>query len=210
MNPILLSIAAHFAVLKWMDGEERAVEEVQDRPIDAAVLNRWMRAWGLGLIGVNRLQLAAHLENRSPVIVEDLQQGQRNVPAIVAREVQTLIDRGIAAHPETSLMSKFVFSLRPDLGVPIDRYVRRGIRHRHPGPVTGNHGYAIYFGLFNRFLEECREAVQAAGLVQAFQPMLDAGFMTENMFTRRTADKYLWLLGKFPAETLREWGAGQP
>jgi len=44
--------------------------------------------------------------------------------------------------------------------------------------------------------EQCPEALQPTELVQTFQPMLDAGFMTENMFTRRTADKYLWLPGK--------------
>ena len=194
--PIFLRMAVSQAMFKWMDSEKYAVNIIQDNPLDQNDLRAWMRAFGLWSFvrDVNLEQLASEFNACIPHLY---QAEEQQLLDEVLKQAAHLTDDGIILDPHAKLMSKFAFCLRPNIGVPFDQLVHRGLG-RHFGRNIGHHDYSNYVAKFNEFFEECDAALQSAGLIEDFREILHPDFMDECVFRRRAADKYLWILGRLP------------
>ena len=194
--PIFLRIAVSYAMFKWMDGERYAVNIIQDNPLDQNDLRAWMRAFGLWSFvrDINLEQLASELNACIPHLN---QAEEQQLPDEVLKLAAHLTDNGIVRDPHARLMSKFAFCLRPNIGVPFDQLVYRGLG-RHFGRNIRHHDYPNYVAKFNEFFEKCDAALQSAVLIEDFQDILHPDFMDEFVFRRRAADRYLWILGRLP------------
>ncbi|MCY4149085.1 MAG: hypothetical protein OXF73_07020 [Gammaproteobacteria bacterium] len=199
----LLHIAAPFAVYQWVNGERRAVDDVRDirKPLQDVFLN-WLRVWrvGRGMSEPTCMELARELDGcRHYLLTLDHNQDLKALPTWVeGHRKQLMLDINDINRQETSLLSKFVFSLRPDIGVPIDKYVREGIRLYDGGQEIERHEYVNYFYRFNQFFQEFDQALTNTVLVDTARNFWqDPPYSMEMpIFRRRAADKYLWMLGK--------------
>ena len=102
---------------------------------------------------------------------------------------------------QTSLMSKFAFSLRPEALVPYDKRARAGIRSAIGARVI-EHDYVDYMDKFNtHILPAAENALDTHNisekLIADWQPI-----MTKKLFVRRTADKLFMVLGGFDPKNL--------
>ena len=198
--PIFLRMAVSYAMFKWIDSEKYAVGLIQDNPLDQNDLRAWMRAFGLWSFvrDVNLEQLASELNACIPHLN---QAEEQQLPDEVLKQATYLTDNDIVHDPHARLMSKLAFCLLPNIGVPFDQLVHRGLG-RHFGENIRHHDYLNYVSKFNEFFEECDAALQSARLIEDFQDILHPDFMDEFVFRRRATDKYLWILGRLPIGVL--------
>ena len=191
-----LEVAARSAIRTWAGGEGRMSREIRELgAIDEAFLRRWLGLWMLarsnptpyrpllaGELGtVVRPALIAAPEEQLPALVSDLARGLKAAGAT----------RGL----QTSLVSKFAFSLRPEVIVPYDKRARQGLGEMF-GRRLPDHDYPAYLAAFDQFYSAFSVHPDVIEITEAMRDDW-ATVMSERLFLRRTADKYFMLLGGF-------------
>lgn len=212
----LLQIAAPYAIYKWAESEKYSVEEIQSYSrIDENVLSGWLRKWGLSQALIKHRpspkttsmqeiheRLANSLCEIRPLL---LGSRKKDIPHIVEKSVKKLQDDGVTIARQTSLISKFAFSLRPDITAPYDSYARGGLKVYY-GRKIDDHDYLVYFKKFNQFANECSKELDETLLTTILQPLWGP-LMNKTVFKHRTADKLLMILGGLlPTDNLESWG----
>ncbi len=144
--PIFLRMAVSYAMFKWIDSEKYAVNIIQDNPIDQNDLRAWMRAFGLGhrAQDINLEQLASELNACIPHLN---QAEEQQLSDEVLKQAAHLTDKGIVHDPHVRLICILAFCLRPNIGVPFNQLVHRGLG-RHFGENIRHHDYSNYASKF--------------------------------------------------------------
>jgi hypothetical protein len=123
------------------------------------------------------------------------------LPELVEKLVIKMQAANAAKNRQTSLMSKFAFSLRLETLSTYDKLARSGIR-RARGAKVIEHDYVNYMEKFNTYiLPAAGEAPDRQNisdeLIEDWQPI-----MTKEIFVRRTADKLFMVPGGFDPKNL--------
>lgn len=196
-----LKVAARSAIRTWAGEEGRMSREIRELVvIDEEFLQHWLGVWMLArsnptpyrrllareLGTVVRPALIAAPEERLLALVTDLARGLQTAGAT----------RGL----QTSLVSKFAFSLRPEVIVPYDRRARQGLGEMF-GRRLPDHDYPAYLAAFHRFAGSFSAHLDETGVTAAMRDDW-APVMSERLFRMRAADKYFMLLGGFPVERM--------
>ena len=196
-----LEVAARSAIRTWAGGEGRMSREIRELgAIDEAFLRRWLGLWMLARANalVYRPRLAAELGTvvRPALIAAP----EERLPALVSELADGLEAAGATKGVQTSLVSKFAFSLRPEVIVPYDKRARQGLGAMF-GRRLPDHDYSAYLAAFHRFAESFSAHLDETGVAAAMRDDW-APVMSERLFRMRAADKYFMLLGGFPVERM--------
>ena len=122
------------------------------------------------------------------------------------KEIEELVPQaqnevGLTGKP-TSMMSKFAFSLRPDICSPYDARAREALRKDTQIAYKGlDHDYVSYMDAYTRFKAEL---IASNVLIHPMDYTYKGISLNENLFWSRVADKYLMVLGGFNIETIRK------
>ena len=202
VNYETLLACAKAAILRWSGPEgTRAKALQQGCTIDTEFTRQWLSEWGLSISNPTRYRenLAAFLSDvaRPTILAEP----EGSLPKLVEKLVIEMQAANAAKDRQTSLMSKFAFSLRPEALVPYDKRARAGIKNAIGARVI-EHDYIDYMEKFNtHILPAAEKALDTHNisekLIADWQPI-----MTKKLFVRRTADKLFMVLGGFDPENL--------
>lgn len=202
VNYETLLACAKAAILRWSGPEgTRAKALQQGCTIDTEFTRQWLSEWGLSISNPTRYRenLAAFLSDvaRPAILTEP----EGSLPKLVEKLVIEMQAANAAKDRQTSLMSKFAFSLRPEALVPYDKRARAGIKNAIGARVI-EHDYIDYMEKFNtHILPAAEKALDTHNisekLIADWQPI-----MTKKLFVRRTADKLFMVLGGFDPENL--------
>lgn len=196
-----LEVAARSAIRTWAGGEGRMSREIREMSvIDEAFLRRWLGLWMLARSNarVYRPRLAAELGAMvRPALIAA---PEERLPALIPELARSLEAAGASNGVQTSLVSKFAFSLRPEVIVPYDRRAREGLGEMF-GRRLPDHDYPAYLAAFHRFAEAVSAHLDRTGVTEAMRDEW-APVMSERLFRMRAADKYFMLLGGFPVERM--------
>jgi len=205
-----LHVAANAAVACWFtpDGEGQLAAAIQaDGPLAADTFKAWLIKWMVARNSLlrHRTDLLTFLnEHARPAFLAGEHQGP-----VLVEHLRDQVQAFTHGRP-TSLMSKFAFSCCPTIYAPYDRRARSALRVLHF--VVPDHNYGPYMGAFTAV----RESVAAALVdihITLEAVMDDLGInqgnyppnqppMDQALFEMRTTDKFLMLLGGFPAGQL--------
>jgi len=196
-----LEVAARSAIRTWAWGEGRMSREIRELgAIDEAFLRRWLGLWMLARSNPTpyRPLLAAELGTvvRPALIAAPEEQ----LPTLVSELARGLQAAGATRGLQTSLVSKFAFSLRPEVIVPYDKRARQGFGDMF-GRRLPDHDYPAYLAAFHRFADAFSAHLDGTGVTGAMRDEW-APVMSERLFRMRAADKYFMLLGGFPVERM--------
>ena len=125
---------------------------------------------------------------------------EERLPALIPELARGLEAAGATKGEQTSLVSKFAFSLRPEVIVPYDKRARQGLGEMF-GRRLPDHDYPAYLAAFHRFAESFSAHLDETGVTAAMRDDW-APVMSERLFRMRAADKYFMLLGGFPVELM--------
>ena len=189
------------AILRWNTAEGTLAKELQEGcDIDYEFLTKWQKEWQLlrAFGKMYRENVAAFLRDRARPAIKD--EKENLLPALVEKLVLEMEEK-VLPSKQTSLMSKFAFSLRPESLVPIDARARDGIKNV-TGSKIGSHDYIDYIEKFDgHFLPAAEQALERYKL---FDKLSDKWrpTMSRELFIRRTADKLFMVLGGYDANKL--------
>ena len=211
VNYETLVACAKAAILRWSGPEgTRATALQQGCTIDKEFTRQWLTYWGLSRAVPTRYDNVVVdflRDNARPKIINEKED-------TLAELVQTLVldledaSRIVVLKPkqnalgkQTSLMSKFAFSLRPEALIPYDKWARDGIKSAI-GARVNDHDYVDYMEKFNTHILVAAETALdkhniSEKLIADWQPI-----MTKKLFVRRTADKLFMVLGGFDPKNL--------
>ena len=202
VNYETLLACAKAAILRWSGPEgTRAKALQQGCTIDTEFTRQWLSEWGLSISNPTRYRenLAAFLSDvaRPAILTEP----EGSLPKLVEKLVIEMQAANAAKDRQTSLMSKFAFSLRPEALVPYDKRARAGIKNAMGARVI-EHDYVDYMEKFNTHILPAAETALdkhniSEKLIADWQPI-----MTKKLFVRRTADKLFMVLGGFDPKNL--------
>lgn len=198
-----LKKASEAAIKGWAGHEGALASELQTTTkISEAFLKRWLSCWMLARSNPVsfRPALAEFLSVRARTRI--VRANDDEVPAIVSSLATEIFTAGAAKTKQTSLISKFAFSLRPETVAPYDRRARIGLGKRY-GISINDHDFDEYFKCFERFLREAEECLDAIGLTSDLRFKWEP-LMSEKLFKMRTADKYLMLEGGFREDLMQK------
>ena len=197
-----LLACAKAAISRWSGPEGTKAKALQKGcKIDVEFTRQWLSEWGLSISNPNKYRenLAVFLSDvaRPAILIEH----ERSLPELVEKLVIEMQAANAAKNRQTSLISKFAFSLRPETLVPYDKRARSGIRSAIGAKVI-EHDYVDYMKKFNTYiLPAAGEALDKHNisnkLIEDWQPI-----MTKELFVRRTADKLFMVLGGFDPKNL--------
>jgi hypothetical protein len=202
VNSETLLACAKAAILRWSGPEgTRAKALQQGCTIDTEFTRQWLSEWGLSISNPTRYRenLAVFLSDVArPAIIPE---PEGSLPKLVEKLVIEMQAANAAKDRQTSLMSKFAFSLRPEALVPYDKRARAGIKSAIGARVI-DHDYVDYMEKFNmHILPAAEKALDTHNipdkLIEDWQPI-----MTKEIFVRRTADKLFMVLGGFDPKNL--------
>ena len=124
----LLTIAGCAAIRAWLCNEGHLAKKLQNPStrIDPQFLSRWLGLWMLARSNpvIYRDKLAKTLEVIRPALFEA---SASNLPGLVDGFAQHLKLSNATRGIQTSLVSKFAFSLRPEVIVPYDKTARSAL-----------------------------------------------------------------------------------
>lgn len=197
-----LVACAKAAILRWSGPEgTRAKALQQGCTIDKEFTRQWLSEWGLSISNPTRYRenLAVFLSDVARPAI--LPEPEGSLPKLVEKLVIEMQAANAAKDRQTSLMSKFAFSLRPEALVPYDKRARAGIKSAIGARVI-EHDYVDYMEKFNtHILPAAEKALDTHNipekLIADWQPI-----MTKKLFVRRTADKLFMVLGGFDPKNL--------
>jgi hypothetical protein len=168
--------------------------------IDEAFLRRWLGLWMLARSNPTRHRpLLAELLGTvlRPALTEAPEEG---LPALVSSLARALQEAGATRGLQTSLVSKFAFSLRPEVIVPYDKRARQGLGEMF-GRRLPDHDYPAYLAGFNQFAVAFTRHLDETGVTAAMRDDW-APVMSERFFRMRAADKFFMLLGGFSVDLM--------
>jgi len=125
---------------------------------------------------------------------------EERLPALIPKLARGLQTAGATKGVQTSLVSKFAFSLRPEVIVPYDKRARQGLGEMF-GRRLPDHDYPAYLVAFDRFASAFSAHLDGTGVTEAMRDEW-APVMSERLFRMRAADKYFMLLGGFLVERM--------
>lgn len=196
-----LEVAARSAIRTWAGGEGRMSREIQNLGvIDEAFLRRWLGLWMLARSNPRayRPRLAAELGAVvRPTLIEA---PEERLPVLIPELARGLEAAGATKGVQTSLVSKFAFSLRPEVIVPYDKRAREGLGKMF-GRRLPDHDYPAYLSAFDQFVSAFSVHLDETGIAEAMRDDW-APVMSERLFRMRAADKYFMLLGGFSVERM--------
>lgn len=195
-----LNLAARSAIRTWAQGEGQMSRELRAlRAIDENFLRRWLGLWMLARSNPRayRPRLAAQLDAVRRALIEA---SKESLPALVSELAHGLEAAGATIGVQTSLVSKFAFSLRPEVIVPYDKRARRGLGEMF-GRRLPDHDYPVYLAAFHRFAESFSVHLDETGVTEEMRNHWTP-VMSEQLFRMRAADKYLMLLGGFSVKRM--------
>ncbi|MBC7539820.1 MAG: hypothetical protein H7281_13445 [Bacteriovorax sp.] len=107
--------------------------------------------------------------------------------------VQELADIGknFLGSTQTSLISKYAFSMYPEIFFPYDSLVRNALKKR--GWKIQDHDYCTYMKGFFQVKKELKTEIDKKCMIQPFYQNLTK--LEKEIFINRVVDKYLWLEG---------------
>jgi hypothetical protein len=192
-----LEVAARSAIRTWAGKEGTMSRQLRaGEAITEAFLQRWLGHWMLARSNPVSLRAALATELQTTVRPALIEATEDRLPQLVC-DLADLLRQGNATRGlQTSLVSKFAFSLRPEVIVPYDRRARLGLR-RMLGSRLSDHDYPAYLDAFNQFADYVVLMMEGEGITAAIRPEREP-IMTEALFRLRAADKYFMLLGGFP------------
>lgn len=192
--------AAVEAVKRWKEEEGDFAERLKslDTPVDEDLLRRWMDHWGVlrNVKKASRADLAAYLDGMRCKL---LKAPCKELPGMVEDISECIKKKKWSANNgrPTSLVSKFVFSLRSKDVAPYDKRARcaLGIIYRKP---LKDHDYKAFLNGFERFADDIDQRLEEtkAKMTDKFKAEKEAS-MSDRLFKRRSADKALMLIGGF-------------
>ena len=190
------------AILRWNAAEGKLAKELQEGcDIDYEFLTKFQQVWQLNRIFSTdyRTKVATFLRDRARPAIQVEKESM--LPTLVQKLVLEMVDAKAAPNKQTSLMSKFAFSLRPEALVPYDARARDGIKNAIGSKIV-EHDYVDYIGKFNDHILPAAE--QALESYQLFDKLSDKWrpTMSRELFIRRTADKLFMVLGGFDVNNL--------
>lgn len=198
-----LEVAARSAIHTWAGKEGALSRELRAlQTISEAFLSKWLGRWMLARSNPipYRPLLAAQLE----AVVRPALIGatEESLPTLVSDLAHGLKEAGATRGLQTSLVSKFAFSLRPEVIVPYDKRARLGLSemfdHRIP-----EHDYSTYLATFGNFAASVSLHLEQTGINEAMRPKWEP-IMSEKLFKLRAADKYFMLLGGFSIDRMEK------
>lgn len=196
-----LEVASRSAIRTWA-GEEGALSREMrgTEAVSESFLSRWLGRWMLARSNPKRLRgrLAGQLETvvrPALIAAPDVE-----LPALVSALARDLLDSEATKGIQTSLVSKFAFSLRPEVIVPYDKRARLGLGAMF-GRRLPDHDYPAYLAAFDRFASAFSAHLDATGVAAAMRPDWEP-VMSERLFRMRAADKYFMLLGGFSVDLM--------
>lgn len=217
----LLRIVAPAAIFKWAVSEKNSVVEIQQaEKVNQDILFRWLKQWSLSrtipikkdgareklveCLHCTRKELADYLNGvciRHKNSEKDFAQKIKNE----AKALQEQLKHFCIESRQTSLMSKFAFSLHPEIAVPYDQYALGGLCRVSESTKRSHlvHEYPAYLCKFNQFAAECGDELDKSGLTESLRPLWEP-VMSEKLFKRRTSDKLLMFVGLLQANKTNE------
>ena len=211
VNYKTLLACAKAAILRWSGPEgTRAKALQQGCTIDKEFTRQWLSEWGLSRsvpIRYRSVVVDFLRDNARPKIINEKEDTLAELVQTLVRDLEdasrvvVLTGDQKALNRQTSLMSKFAFSLRPEALVPYDKRARAGIKNAIGARVI-EHDYIDYMEKFNtHILPAAEKALDTHNisekLIADWQPI-----MTKKLFVRRTADKLFMVLGGFDPKNL--------
>lgn len=197
-----VDIAASAAIKTWAGSEGEMSKNLrQSKTITEDFLRGWLSLWMLARSNpkLHREQLATFLTKVArPAILsteEDL------LPACITKLTKDMKASGASRGLQTSLMSKFAFSLRPEVIVPYDRRARIGLGKLFAKRIR-EHDYVAYLSTFHEYSDHVSLFLDSTGKTDAFRTQWEC-VMSERLFKVRTADKYFMLLGGFSEKKMK-------
>jgi len=195
-----LQIAACEAIRSWANEGSLANKLRQTETITEQFLSRWLGLWRLARANPLNLRTGLVQSLNESVRPRIMKSSAEELPALVSTLAAELQDGGMATGRQTSLVSKFAFSLRPEVIVPYDSTVRAALGILF-GQRLKEHDYATYLAKFGESAKVISHALDDHGLVEKLRPRW-SGAMSETLFRLRAADKYCMLVGGFPREKM--------
>lgn len=190
-----VEIATKAAVDTWAGSEGALSRELRAmNVITEEFLRDWLGVWMLGRSNplVYRKGLAVELSSIRPRI---LQATDQNLPELVSSLTAHLKHSQATKSRQTSLVSKFAFSLRPEVIVPYDSRGRKALGELF-GKRLPNHDYSRYLAAFQSFSEPFFANLDKSGTTSRMRAQWEP-IMSEHLFKLRSADKYFMLMGGF-------------
>jgi hypothetical protein len=196
-----LEVAARSAIRTW-DGEEGALsrEMRATDTVSEAFLSRWLGRWMLARSNPTRLRAALAGQLETVVRPALIAATDAELAGLVPVLASGLLEAGATTGLQTSLVSKFAFSLRPEVIVPYDKRARLGLGEMF-GRRLPDHDYPAYLAAFHRFASAFSAHLDETGVAAAMRTDWEP-VMSERLFRMRAADKYFMLLGGFPVERM--------
>ena len=190
------------AILRWNAAEGTLAKELQEGcDIDYEFLTKFQQVWQLNRIFSTdyRAKVATFLRDRARPAIQA--EKKNSLPALVEKLVLEMEEK-VLPSKQTSLMSKFAFSLRPESLIPIDARAREGIKNLTNSKKIKADQYIIYIEKFDDYILTAVE--QALERCQLFDKLSDSWTptMSRELFIRRTADKVFMVLGGYDVENL--------
>ena len=203
MNEAHLNIAAKAAINCWQGNEGRLSKGIQESlVIDTDLLRHWLGTWMLARSNpkVLRKTLAEKLTSLKGTIAAT---EPDRLPGLISDFANSLHLSSATRGVQTSLVSKFAFSVQPEFIYPYDARARKGLEALYNIKIK-NHDYSSYFAAFEILQHEVDNELDKNmlyDLTSSWQPV-----MSETLFRKRTADKYMMLLGGFNASLMSQAG----
>ena len=196
-----LEVAARSAIRTWAGKEGQMSRELRELGvIDEAFLRRWLDLWMLARSNPISYRPLLAAELGTVVRPALIAASEEQLPALVSELARGLQAAGATRGLQTSLVSKFAFSLRPEVIVPYDKRARRGLGEMF-GRRLPDHDYPAYLAAFHRFADAFSGHLDETGVTASMRNDW-APVMSERLFRMRAADKYFMLLGGFPVERM--------
>ena len=195
-----IRISAVEAVNSWNGKEGDFAKELQSltNSLDEDLWGRWLAHWMVArnIKKASRESLAEYLDEERSKILHAPCKGVPDMVDAISEEISRegwSVRNGLP----TSLASKFVFSLRPEIVAPYDRRARCALGIIYRSPIK-DHDYATYLFQSKRFARDIDQRLEEAreDMTDEFRAKLRAS-MSDRLFKLRSADKALMLIGGF-------------
>ena len=200
LNPQELKLAAQEAKYQWKGDEGRLAAWLQSgADISVPGLKEWLTKWKLAR--ANPVNLRGALARELQKAREELRDTDaRDLPKAV-EELSTALKKNKASRTrQTSLASKFVFSLFPGSIPPYDQFGQQGLRSVF-GYAIRPHDYSQYFKYFMKFHKALCSNNRAGEVIEQHLSEKNSSYLSQ-VLRMRFADKYLMLIGGFDAKRM--------
>lgn len=202
INNTQIDVAANAAIKTWAGGEGEMSKQLrQTEIITEEFLKSWLHLWMLARSNPIKFRerLAEFLTKIARPTV--LSTEESLLPACISSLTEDMKMSGATKGLQTSLMSKFAFSLRPEIIVPYDKRARIGLEKVF-GKRLLEHDYVAYLQAFREYSNHVSSYLSSTGKVMELRSQWEP-IMSEKLFRIRTADKYFMLVGGFSEEQMK-------